>query len=251
MQNVQLEKDEHIAMIKLNRGVTNALGPEIINEMDQIMHDIEKDDEVRGIVLHSNNDKFFSIGLDLPFLIELHRSELQTFMDDFNKLCVKLYTIPVPTVAAITGHAIAGGCIIALCCDHRFIADGRKLMGLNEVRLGLPVPYPADVMLRHELGTRTARVIMETGKLYPPRDSLAFGMVDAIYPVDEVRTRAIELAKEMGMYSLEAFEMIKRNRVEPVEEEVKHHLRSREKYFCKLWNTEPTLEKLREAIKKF
>lgn len=83
-----------------------------------------------------------------------------------NKLVayLALYTLPKPVVAAITGHAIAGGCILALCCDYRFISEGRKLMGLNEVKLGVPVPYLADRVLHALVGTRYAREIIESGE---------------------------------------------------------------------------------------
>ena len=98
----------------------------------------------------------------------------------------KLFTFPKPTAAAISGHAIAGGCILTLCCDYRYIAEGRKLMGLNEIKLGVPVPYVADCILRSLVGFRHAREIMESGDFYQPETSFQKGLVDAVLPLENV-----------------------------------------------------------------
>jgi enoyl-CoA hydratase/carnithine racemase len=74
-----------------------------------------------------------------------------------DSMCLEMLTISKPLVAGIAGHAIAGGCILSLCCDYRFISEGRKLIGLNEIKLGVPVPYVADCILRKLIGHRLAR----------------------------------------------------------------------------------------------
>ena len=74
---------------------------------------------------------------------------------------------------------------MALCCDYRFIAEGRKLMGLNEVKLGVPVPYLGDCILRHLVGARHARDIMDTGDFYHPEVLLQMGMVDQALPLEK------------------------------------------------------------------
>jgi len=133
-----------------------------------IIEKIKHDANVKGIVLTSSNEKFFSIGFDIPGLFEFSKEDLSNFYRSFNQLSIALNTLPKPTIAAITGHAIAGGCILALCCDYRFIAEGRKLMGPNEIKLGVPIPYPADCILRSLVGTRNAREITDNGDFYEP-----------------------------------------------------------------------------------
>jgi 3,2-trans-enoyl-CoA isomerase len=237
---VQLEPDGHIAHIKLSRGVTNAIDPDTV----------DADENLTSVILESSNDKFFSIGLDVPFLLELHGAELQAFSETFNRLCMRLYTFPFPTVAAITGHAVAGGCILAMCCDHRVISEGRKLIGVNEVRLALPVPFAADTIMRHELGARSSRIVMETGELYPSEEAFRLGLVDEVVPLEQVRSRAKEYALMMSELPVRAFRMNKRNRTEPVEDHIKKHLHERAKYFVRCWQ-ECAQERLREAAKKF
>lgn len=250
MDVVQLEMEGHIAHIRLSRGVTNAIDPDVMEQLEKALDQVDKDENVTSVILESSNDKFFSIGLDVPFLLELHGAELQAFNETFNRLCVRLYTFPFPTVAAITGHAVAGGCILAMCCDHRIMSEGRKLIGVNEVRLALPVPFAADTIMRRELCDRSARIVMETGELYKPEDALRLGLVDEVLPLDQVRPRAAELAKMLGELPIRAFRMNKRNRTEPVEEHIKKHLHERAKYFVRCWQ-ECAQERLREAAKKF
>jgi len=165
---IYTEFRDEVAVLKLNRGVTNALNLQLVSQLAENLQTVRDDSDVQGLVLSSFNEKFFSIGFDIPELIKLTIDDFRVFYQVYNRICVDLYTLPKPTIAAITGHAIAGGCILALCCDYRFIAEGRKLMGLNEIKLGIPVPYPGDCILQHVVGTRNAREIMGTGEFYDP-----------------------------------------------------------------------------------
>jgi enoyl-CoA hydratase/carnithine racemase len=99
---------------------------ELVDELGKLLERIEHDSSVSALVLGSSNDKFLSIGFDIPRLFELPREDFTTFFSEFNRVCLSLYTLPKPTIAAITGHAVAGGCILALCCDYRFIAEGDR-----------------------------------------------------------------------------------------------------------------------------
>jgi enoyl-CoA hydratase/carnithine racemase len=213
---IQLEIDAGIATAKLNRGVTNALDLELLNALSDTLRRLQPDPDVHALVLASANDKFFSIGFDIPQLLKLPQEVFRVFYQTFNRTCMDLYTFPKPTVAAITGHAIAGGCILALCCDYRFIAQGRKLMGLNEIKLGVPVPYPADCILRHLIGVRNARDVLDSGEFYQPEQLHSIGLVDQILPPERVLSASIEMARTLGGLPQTAFAMIKRNRVETV-----------------------------------
>ena len=184
MDTISVEYHESVGIIRLARGIPNPINRQLIQECSAILHDWMKQNEVTGIVLTSENDKFFSIGFDIPHLFPLSKKEFAGFLSDFNQLCLDLFTFPKPTVAALTGHATAGGCILALCCDHRFIAEGRKLMGLNEIKLGVTVPYAADQILRSIVSPRAARDIVEQGEFYEPSQSCTMGLIDQVLPLE-------------------------------------------------------------------
>ncbi len=248
---IRIEYHDKVAIVKLDRNVTNALNLEFVNELTETIQKVKRDSDIYSLVLSSSNEKFFSIGFDIPQLFELSRNDFRVFYQAFNRVCMELYTLPKLTIAAITGHAVAGGCILALCCDYRFISEGRKKMGLNEIKLGVPVPYLVDCVLRQIVGFRNAREIMDTGEFYEPEKLFQMGMVDQILSLDQLLVKSIEKAQSLGALSQDAFAMIKRNRVEMLEAQVLTKLEEKEKFFLKCWYSDETRKRLKEAIAKF
>lgn len=251
MRLVEKKAKGKVVILNLNRSVTNAINLELINEISELVSETKDDEDLAGIVLTSAGDKFFSIGFDIPALIGLSKKDFNEFYRAFNRLCIDLYTFPKPLVAAIRGHAVAGGCILTLCCDYRLIAEGRKLMGLNEIKLGVPLPYPADCILRQIVDDHAARRILDTGDFFPPEETLAMGLVDEVLPLDQVVGIAVEKVHSIVSCSLAAFTLIKRNRIENVVSEIRAGLTSREKTFIEMWYTEEAQEKLHAAVEKF
>lgn len=250
-KNIDIEYSDKVAVVKLNRNITNALDLALLNELAGILETLKNDSHVQSVVLTSTNEKFFSIGFDIPQLIELPEDDFAVFYRTFNRTCLDLYTLPKPTIAAITGHAVAGGCIVALCCDYRIIADGKKKMGLNEIKLGVPVPYLADCILRQIVGHRNAREIMDTGEFYQSENLLQLGMVDLILPREQVLTQSINKARLLGAMPHNAFAMIKNNRVETVKLETLSKLQEKEQFFLECWYSDETRKRLREAMATF
>jgi enoyl-CoA hydratase/carnithine racemase len=251
MVKVGIEKHDKVAVLRLNNGVTNPIDLNFVNLISETLLDIKKDSNVNGLVLSSWNNKFFSIGFNIPELFNLEREEFRTFYRAFNKLSMDLFTFPKPTIAAITGHAIAGGCVLAICCDHRFIANGRKLMGLNEVKLGVPVPYPAYIMLEQLVGFRNAYKISSTGDFFEPRKALELGLVDNVLPIEEVLKAALEKVGSLGAMPKDAFEVIKQNSVEDVANKIIEHQDEMERKFIDCWYSDGTRKLLKETMKKF
>jgi enoyl-CoA hydratase/carnithine racemase len=251
MELTKVEIQDGIAVLGLNNGVTNALNLDFLNAISKNLQEFRTDASINGIVITSSNKKFFSIGFDIPKLFESTTEQVIEFYRTFNRLCLNIYTFPKPVIAGIIGHAIAGGCILAICCDYRSIAEGKKLMGLNEIKLGLPVPYPADCILTQLVGPQTAREMVYTGEFYPSEELIQLGLVDQVLPLKEVLLKSIEKAKSLGALPHEAFSIIKRNRVELIEAQIQSKLAEKEQIFIKRWQAEDTRVLLKEAIKKF
>jgi enoyl-CoA hydratase/carnithine racemase len=240
-----------VAVVSLDRSVINALNLELVEELAGTLAKLKTMPNVRAIILTSANEKFFSIGFDIPRLIELSREDFREFYAAFNRTCMALYTLPKPTVAGITGHAIAGGCILALCCDYRVISAGRKLMGLNEIKLGVPVPYLADCVLRSIVGTRLAREVVEMGEFYESEVLLRMCLVDDVTPQAEVMAKTVEKAEALSSMPAAAYGRIKRNRTEEVEARVRAKWEEKQRDFIDMWYTEEARRRLREAMKSF
>ncbi len=248
---VSIEHQNQIAILKLNREITNAINGDLVLALDSALKSQTADPEVLGIVLASSNRKFFSIGLDIPNLFALGEEDFRSFYQSYNQMCLGMLTTPKPLVAGIAGHAIAGGCILGLCCDYRFISEGHKLIGLNEIKLGVPVPYVADCILRKLIGHRLARDVMDSGGFLEPEEAYRLGMVDRILPVEEVVSQSVEKARELSSDSLEAFTLIKSSRVHALKREITAQLAEREEAFIKCWYSDDARVRLKEAISKY
>jgi enoyl-CoA hydratase/carnithine racemase len=251
MEAIKLEQQDGVALVTLNRGVINAINQNVIDELAEALHMLKDDSTVRGLVLTSNNDKFFSIGFDLPEIYPLQQQEFRGFFRAFNLLCVELYTFPKPTIAAITGHATAGGCILALCTDFRFIAEGRRLIGVNESKLGVPITYLAYCLLRQLVGERHTREGVSSGILYTPEEALQIGMVDGVYPLANLVSTAIQKSRDLGEMPGDAFAVNKRLGVRATESQVRSYLDEEITLFLEQWYSPVARQHLGDALAKF
>jgi enoyl-CoA hydratase/carnithine racemase len=173
------------------------------------------------------------------------------FYQAYNRLCLDIYSFPKPTLAAMTGHAIAGGCILALCCDYRYIAEGRKLMGLNEIKLGVPVPYIAVCILRDLVGGRIAHEVMDSGNIFPADELAQMGLVDKIFPLSHVLSEGIRRIQGMTGSPLGAFKQVKENRIEGVVDQISSVLAAKEQRFVDCWFSPEARELLKKAMNKY
>ncbi len=186
-----LEQIRHDAILELRlaRPPVNALDPGLVRAL---RHAVETaaDGGARGIVL-SASPGLFSAGLDVPHLLQLDRDAFRVFWHDFFGLCAALARSPVPVVAAITGHAPAGGAVLAIMCDYRVMARGAYRIGLNEVQVGLCVPEAIQAALRRLVGCYRAERLMVAGAMPESAQAEAIGLVDELVDTDFVVSRAI------------------------------------------------------------
>jgi len=248
---IRLERDGEVAIIRLTRGVTHPINLELIRRLSGTLKELTRDPSIRGAVLTGDNEKFLSIGFDLPELIALSRAGFEEFFRAFCDLCLELYAFPKPTAAAVTGHAVAGGCILSLCCDYRMIAAGRKMTGLNEIKLGVPLPYVADRILRDLVGSRSSREINYTGDYFEPEAALRLGLVDEILPLEDVVPATVRKIRTLGSSSPAAFAEIKRIHTESVLRQVAAGRAEADRVFLDCWFSPEAQERLREAVAKF
>jgi enoyl-CoA hydratase/carnithine racemase len=248
---VSLENRQGVVLAMLRHGVTNPICPRLVEALARAVTSVVDDATAGAVVLTSANPKFFSIGLDIPHLMHLPKEAFLEFITSFSRLSLALLTMPKPTVAAVSGHATAGGCILALCCDYRLIAQGRKLIGLNEIRLGLPVPFAADCILRSLVGQRIAREITDGGDFYLPEQAQAMGLVDRVVPGDELIEQSLHHARTLAAMPGDAFAQIKANRLAPVLAEIEAGLVVKDLEFVEAWYSPEAHQRLQEAVAKF
>jgi len=179
-----------IVELKLARPPVNALDPVLCNDLRVALADAVRDG-AQGIVL-SGGPKVFSAGLDVPFLLGLgeDRIALHAAWEAFFGTARALAECPVPLAAALAGHAPAGGCVLALCCDYRVMAEGPYRIGLNETQVGLVAPEGIQHLMRRIVGPQRAERLLVGGEMIDAARAHAIGLVDELAGIDEVTTRA-------------------------------------------------------------
>jgi enoyl-CoA hydratase/carnithine racemase len=187
---------EHdITEIRLNRPPVNALDTALLVALRQTIEQAPANGQ-RGLVL-SGAQGLFSAGVDIPALLALDREGVRDFWREFFALCSTLARLPIPIVAAITGHSPAGGAVLALFCDYRVMAQGPYRIGLNEVQVGLIVPDSIQHALRRVVGTYRAERLLISGAMIEADAALACGFVDELTVAEQVTTRALHWLGEL------------------------------------------------------
>ncbi len=248
MAKTILERKGDVAVLRLDNGVTNALGVDLIREVDAVLDEIKT--QYKGMVL-CGGEKFFSIGLDLPELLALDRTAMTDFWNRFNQLAFDMFTLPLPTVCVICGHAVAGGAVLALTCDYRYAGAADKQIGLNEIRIGLPPPYLTDLILRQVVGDRHATDMLYTGRFTPLSSAKHIGLIDRIHPAETAEEKAVNAVADIAAFSGEAFAAVKANRVEAVRARYEAHHVFKNEQSMDCWFSEATQRLLQEAASKF
>ncbi len=190
MSLIEVVEHGEVHELRLARAPVNALDPALCEALVQAI-DASVARGARGLVL-SGGPKVFSAGLDVPFLLSLgtDRAALAAAGETFFAAARALAASPVPVAAAIAGHAPAGGCVLALCCDYRVMASGAFRIGLNETQVGLVAPEGVQHLLRRVIGPYRAERLLVAGELVDADTALAIGLVDELADIDQVAARA-------------------------------------------------------------
>lgn len=210
MSLVQPEDHGAVRVLRLNRpDVRNALSAELQTALQEALEAARADDAVRALVL-TGAGQAFCAGLDLEALKAISRSSAEANRQDswrFARLLETLYTFPKPLVAAVNGHAVAGGAGIASACDLVVMSKEAKL-GYTEVKIGF-VPAVVAVLLLRQTGEKQARDLLLTGRLVAAAEAREMGLVNEVVAADEVVPRALELAKAMAQNSPTSLDLTK------------------------------------------
>lgn len=190
MSLIETAVDGPIHQLRMTRPPVNALNPELCAAVTSAVQAAIADG-ARGIVL-AGGAKVFSAGLDVPFLLTLgaDRTALLQAWETFFETARTLAACPVPVVAAMAGHAPAGGCVLALCCDFRILAEGPFRIGLNETQVGLVAPEGIQALLARVVGPHRAERLLVAGFMPEAQEALAIGLVDELAATEAVETRA-------------------------------------------------------------
>jgi enoyl-CoA hydratase/carnithine racemase len=245
MQFVKVEIGDGVATVALSRGKVNALNNTVVDELKQCLKTLAADRDLNAIVL-TGRGKFFSFGFDIPEFLLFTKAEFTDFLTRFTDLYTYLFTYPKPVVAALNGHTIAGGCMLALACDYRVMAAGKAKLSLNEITFGASVFAGSTEMLRFLVGSATAAEVLYSGAMYSAEEALDLGLVQAVTDEDQLLDRAGDIASDLAAKHLPAFAGIKALLRQPVADEMVRRESASIRDFVEIWYAEATWANIQE-----
>jgi enoyl-CoA hydratase len=204
---LSIEEVDGVAIVRIERPPANALAPDLLAEGAELV------ERLRGAlpdaVVITGSGRFFSGGVDLKLAPTLSVDEQREMVDGINRLFCDWYGFPRPVVAAVNGHAVAGGMILALCADHR-VGSREATYGLTELRVGAPYPVAAMGTVKAELPPPAVRRLVLGAKLLDADEALKLGLVDELADPERVLERSLAIARELAALPSGTYETVKR-----------------------------------------
>ncbi len=218
MSSVTTEIDEGVAVITMDDGKANALSPAMQTDLLEHLGAAEANESVAAVVV-AGRDGVFSGGFDLGIMGSGDIAAIVDMVASGGALIRHVYGMSVPVVAAVTGHAIAGGAFLLLGCDVRVGSDADIRIGANEVAIGMALPEWAITICSHRLSNRHLNRSMLTARLTSGRDAVDVGFLDRVVPAADVVAEAIAEAQALTALDRPSYvEMVRRYRGAVLEE---------------------------------
>jgi enoyl-CoA hydratase len=193
---IELENRGVVTILRMTRGKGNALNLELLAALGDALDTIDSS-AARAAVI-TGQGSVFGAGVDLPELVSGGAAYVRQFIPRMTDVFRRLATFNQPLVAAVNGHAIAGGAILMLACDQRLLARGTARVGLSEIQVGVQFPAWALEIARFATPREHFSTLVCTGRSWQPEAALARGLVDELVHPEQLLDRAVQVAEEMA-----------------------------------------------------
>ncbi|WP_425155175.1 enoyl-CoA hydratase/isomerase family protein [Candidatus Palauibacter sp.] len=241
---IQRNDDGGVALIRMENEPANVLTTEFSDALNAEFDRVREDGSVEAVVL-TGTGSAFSAGVELFRVVDDGAAYVESLLASLGVLFSKLRAFPKPVVAAVNGHAIAGGAVIACACDYRVMSRGNGRIGLPELRVGVPFPSVALDILRGAVPRRYQREVLLLGRSYDPEVAAERGFVDEIVPPEQLIERAREIVVELTSIPAATYDLTKRqfSRAEGRAAELDDELRS-------IWTAAETANHIRGYLER-
>jgi enoyl-CoA hydratase len=206
---VSFSAGDGVGTITLDKPPANSYDLEYVQELGEAVRQAAEDDDVRAVVVRSASDKFFSAGADIKAFQAGPHEQNMAMIETSHRTLASIARIPKIFIAEINGHALGGGLEIPLACDLRFAGAGEYRLGTPEATLGLLPGNGGTQRLPRLIGRSRALDLMITGRTVTPSEAHELGIVDALFPPDQVREETLEYAQKLAAGATKAIGNIK------------------------------------------
>lgn len=244
---IRIEDRPPVRILRMEHGKVQALDIELLGALDAALARAQVD--AVGAVVVTGSGSAFSAGVDLFRLVNGGKTYVDAFLPLLTIALLRLFSLPRPVVAAINGHAIAGGAIIAWCADVRLMAAGPGRIGIPELRVGVPFPAAPLEIARFGCGPSLSRAIV-TGDTHSPEQALAAGLVDEVVPPEELIDRSVGLAAQLAALPTDAFRLAKATVRQPTLARIEAMRPQLDPEVHQIWASAATLDRIRAYLVK-
>ncbi len=245
MSFINRTTDKGMTTLELDRGKVKASNETLLDELAEEMEALKSDDGTDSIII-TGEGKFFSFGFDIPEFYPYSRVDFTKYISKFIGLLTDIFLYPKPVIAALNGHTIAGGCMIALACDQRIMTEGKGKIALNELSFGATLLAGPVEMLRFATGSRRAAKILLSAEMYSPDKALEVNLIDAVVPEGKLMECAQEEALQMGSQSQRGFQAVKGLLKRPVVDQYGEREKDSLSDFIDIWYSDPVRANLKK-----
>ena len=250
MTNVLLEKKGNIAVATINRPkALNALNSQVLEDLNELVDLVSADEEIRALVLTGSGEKAFVAGADIGEMSTLTKSGGEAFGKKGNDVFRKLETMPIPTIAAVNGFALGGGCELSMRCDIRLCAD-TAVFGQPETGLGITPGFGGTQRLARLVSPGMAKQLIYSAKNIKADEALRIGLVNAVYPLEELMPAAEKLAETIAKNAPIAVRACKKAINDGLQVDMEQAIVIEEKLFGSCFETEDQKEGMGAFLEK-
>ena len=234
--------------MSFNHGKVNTIDIELFTELIKQLENLEKS-ECKAVVLTGAGSSF-SAGVDLFRLLKDGNPYIEAFVPLLTNGLLKLFTFPKPLVAAVNGHAIAGGCIVACACDYRLMAEGNGKIGAPEMLVGVPFPTLPLEILRFVVPKQHFQEIVYTGRLCSPQDAVRAGLIDEVVESENLLEHAVTVAERLAAIPTLSFQSTKRLMRQPVIDRFEKYRQIFDDEVMQIWKSEEIQAEIKAYLDK-
>jgi enoyl-CoA hydratase len=243
---IDLKNDGDVAIVTIRYGKANALDIELCEGLTKCFEELRRAD-ARAVVV-TGQGRMFSAGVDLIRVSSAGADYVRAFLPSLHRLYDAVFFHPKPVVAAINGHAIAGGCVLACCADRRIMAHGSGRIGITELLVGVPFPALAFEIVRFAVPARYLPEFTFGAVTYDTDAALRRGWVDAVVPAEVLMDEAMAAAKQLARLSPAAFAQAKKQLRRDVSESVARNGAATDKVVTDIWAAPESLSYIRDYV---
>jgi enoyl-CoA hydratase/carnithine racemase len=243
---IELGSQDGVAILRMADGKANAMSIDFCEAMAERFEEV-RTSPARAVVI-TGSGKIFSAGVDLLRLQEGGRPYIRKFLPALSTMLETVFSHPKPVVAAINGHAVAGGCVLACAADKRLMARDVGRIGVTELLVGVPFPAIAMEIMRHATAPQYFEDAIFSGATYPPTDAVVRGLVDELADPVVLLDRAVAAAQALAALPPAAFVLTKRQTRQPALERLESVGRAVDVAVEEIWTAPETLERIRDYV---